>query len=157
MAECRLGTCPYSSACVAPRQASWSSSPETRTVFCSMWIPARPYWKCWTINGYKKGIPLWDTVFQALQSPYQCCYFCAYRTSERELQCFRASAESWGVPGSRYSTSSHLAHLWLISGKVLKWMGREWGISFWGNALKNVWGWARNWYSNLLFSLTWGF
>lgn len=125
MAECRLGTCPYSSACVAPRQAFWSSSPETWAVFFSTGIPARPCQKWWTINDYGKEIPLWETVFQALQGPCQCCYFGAYRTIQRELRCFRASTEPQGVPGSCYSTSCHLACLWLISGKVLEWMGQR--------------------------------
>lgn len=58
----RLGTHPYFSASVVPRLAFWSSHPETWAVLFSLWIPARPCWKCWTINGYRKEIPLWETT-----------------------------------------------------------------------------------------------
>lgn len=115
--DSRLGIHPFFPVCVAPRQASWSSNPEMWSVFFSVWVPVR--------DDYGKEIPLWERVFQALQGPYQCYYFCAYRTIERELQNFRTTAESWGVPGSRYSTSSPLTCLWLILGKVLVWMGQR--------------------------------
>lgn len=38
--------------------------------------------------------------------------------------------ESRGVPGSRYSTSSHLACVWLVSGKVLELGGQRKGNTF---------------------------
>lgn len=124
MAECRLGTCPYSSACVAPRQASWSSSPETQTVFFSLWISARPCWKSWTINDYEEEASRFETLyFRHCKVPLSAAIFV-------HIEQLR---ENCSVLGRVLSLEEYLPiviphHLIkLISGKVLEWIGQRTG------------------------------